>query len=187
MNETKVAHSRRRNTKGAASSKKFHAKRRAPSPDRSLRSSSAKTRDNFLGLPSDKRHLDHAARRYADLYDFAPTGYVSFDRSGRIEEINLTAAQLFGMPRERLIGMPFMVFVARGDTELFLHHLLRCRCSDTRVESELQLKDVKHKIIHAVLSSTPVLASVRNGALLYQTAIVDVTERKAAEAALQEK
>src|SRR5262249_4745849 len=143
-------------------------------------------------LPSEwprpqKRELDHAIQRYADLYDFAPTGYVSFDRSGRVEEINLTAAQLFGMPRERLIGMPFMVFVAREDTELFLHHLLRCRCSDTRVESELRLKDVKRNIIHAVICSTPVAASVHNGALLYQTAIVDVTERKAAEAELQEK
>src|SRR5262249_8837454 len=97
------------------------------------------------------------------------------------------AAQLFGIPRERLIGMPFMVFVAREDTALFLHHLLRCRCSDTRVESELRLKDVKRKIIHAVLSSAPVAASVHNGALLYQTAIVDLSDRKAAQAALQEK
>jgi len=140
--------------------------------------------------PSDRpnrRELDHAVQRYSDLYDLAPTGYVSFDRSGRIEEINLTAAQLFGIPRERLIGMPFMVFVSREDTELFLHHLLRCRCSDTRVESELRLKDVKRKIIHAVLSSAPVAASVHNGALLYQTAIVDLSDRKAAQAALQEK
>src|SRR5262249_21192071 len=38
-----------------------------------------------------------------------------------------------------------------------------------------------HKIIHAYLSSTPVAASVHNGALLYQTAIVDFTERKRAE------
>src|SRR5262249_9161269 len=141
-------------------------------------------------LPSEwprpqKRELDHAVQRYADLYDLAPTGYVSFDRSGRIEEINLTAAQLFGMPRERLIGMPFMVFVLREDTELFLHHLLRCRCSDPRVDSELRLKDVKHKIIHAVISSTPVAASVLNGALLYQTSIVDLTERKQAQAQLQ--
>src|SRR5262249_574479 len=49
----------------------------------------------------------------------------------------------------------------------------------------LRLKDVKRRIIHAVISSTPVAASVHNGALLYQTAIVDVTERKHAEARLQ--
>lgn len=133
------------------------------------------------------RKIDNAAQRYADLYDFAPIGYVSFDRSGRIEEINLAAAQLFGMPRERLIGMPFTVFVPREDTQIFLDHLLRCRASETVVETDLRLKNIKRKISHVHLSSTPVTASVSNGALLYQTAIVDLTERKTAEEALREK
>jgi PAS domain S-box-containing protein len=149
-------------------------------------SSRIKPRGSRARLHPHRRELDHVTQRYADLYDLAPTGYVSFDRSGRIEEINLTAAQLFGIPRERLIGMPFMVFVSREDTALFLHHLLRCRCSETRVETELQLKDVGREIIHAYLSSTPVAASMHNGALLYQTAIVDLTERKRAEEARAE-
>src|SRR5205814_6849509 len=38
--------------------------------------------------------LEAAIRRYVDLYDFAPIGYVSFSRDGRIEEINLTATEL---------------------------------------------------------------------------------------------
>src|SRR5262249_3473738 len=153
--------------------------------DRPRHNSPDTTRDAHSQKHPTKRELDHAVQRYADLYDLAPTGYVSFDRSGRIQEINLTAAQLFRIPRERLIGMPFMVFVSREDTALFLHHLLRCRCSETRVESEMRLKDAKRKIIHAHLSSAPVLSSVHNGALLYQTAIVDITERKLAQDRLQ--
>src|SRR5262249_51533914 len=43
----------------------------------------------------------------------------------------------------------------------------------------------KGKIVHAHLSSVPVAASALNGALLYQTAIVDLTERKQAEERLQ--
>src|SRR5215475_9433867 len=46
------------------------------------------------------REIEHANQRYEDLYEFAPVGYVSFNRAGRIEEINLTATQLFGLPRE---------------------------------------------------------------------------------------
>src|SRR5215475_6342633 len=131
-------------------------------------SSSARTRRNRRISSARPRELDHAVQRYADLYDLAPTGYVSFDRSGRIEEINLAAAQLFDLPRDRLIGMPTMVFVLREDINLFLNHLLRCRCSDSRVESELRLKGIKGKIVHAHLSSVPVAASALNGALLYQ-------------------
>ena len=132
-------------------------------------------------------NIDHIVQRYSDLYDFAPNGYVSFDRSGRIAEINLTAAQLFGLPRERIIGMPFVVFVSRDDTTLFLHHLLQCRRSEARVATELRLKDAKGKIIYAELSSTPVAPSLHNGALVYQTAIIDLTERKRADQALREK
>src|SRR5690348_15418787 len=33
-----------------------------------------------------KRELELAIQRYTDLFDFAPIGYVTFDRVGRIEE-----------------------------------------------------------------------------------------------------
>jgi len=127
---------------------------------------------------ADMKHVEHAARRYADLYDLAPTGYVSFHRSGQIAEINLTAEMLIGLPRDRLIGMPFAVFVHREDTTLFLHHLLRCRCSDGRVETDLRLKNAAHKLIPVQLCSISIPTSSDNGAVLFQTAIVDLTERK---------
>ena len=126
-------------------------------------------------------------QRYAELYDFAPTGYVSFDRSGRIAEINLAAARLFGMHRERLTGMPFAVLVCREDVPLFLHHLLRCRSQEHRVETELRLKDCNRNVIYAELCSMPTAASEQNGAALFQTSIVDLTTHKKAEIAIQEK
>jgi PAS domain S-box-containing protein len=129
---------------------------------------------------------EYAAQRYADLYDFSPTGYVTFDRSGRIEEINLTAEKLLGRPRERLIGMPFAVFVWRDDTALFMHHLLRCRCSDQRVETELRLKNVHREIIYAHLDSIPISSPANNGAVLFQTSIIDFTERKRFEVKIQQ-
>src|SRR5438477_1795582 len=60
--------------------------------------------------------LEQAIQRYVDLYDFAPIGYVSFSRDGRIEEINLVATQLLGGPRARWIGRPFAMCVTRDDT-----------------------------------------------------------------------
>src|SRR5204863_9707331 len=36
-----------------------------------------------------ENELDQAVQRYIELYDFAPIGYVSMDRVGRIEEVNL--------------------------------------------------------------------------------------------------
>ncbi|UHD17061.1 PAS domain S-box protein [Thiocapsa bogorovii] len=48
--------------------------------------------------------LEESRERYADLYDFAPVGYLSIDVVGRIQDINLTGAKLLGQSRDTLIG-----------------------------------------------------------------------------------
>jgi PAS domain S-box-containing protein len=133
-----------------------------------------------------KTELEAAIQRYVDLFDFAPICYVSFDRVGRIEEINVAAARLLGDSRDRLIGRPFAPYVIEEDSALFLNHLLRCRSSESRVETELHLKKKGNGKIVAHLASSPVTSSMRNGALLYQTAIIDLTERKRAEEAIRQ-
>ena len=130
--------------------------------------------------------LEAAIQRYVDLFDFAPIGYVSFDRAGRIEEINLAAAQLLGVSRDLLIGRPFARHVTKEDSALFLNHLRRCRSSESRVETDLHLKKRSGEIILAHLASSPMTSSMRDGVLFYQTAIIDLTERKRAEEAIRQ-
>src|SRR5438105_1988009 len=116
-------------------------------------------RDGERGPKSD---LEQAIQRYVDLFDFAPIGYVSFDRVGRIEEINLAATQLLGKSRARLMGSPFALCVAKQDAQLFLEHLLHCRASDTRVDTELHLNGPDGKRLHVQLSSTPAYSLMKN-------------------------
>ena len=132
-----------------------------------------------------KTELEAAIQRFVDLYDFAPIAYVSFDRAGRIEEANLAATELLGDLRDLLIGRPFAFYV--GDLDSFMRHLLYCRTSQQQVETELELKPRKGERIPVLLRSTPITSTTRNGALLYQTAIVDLSERKRAEEALRAK
>src|ERR1700745_1620952 len=68
------------------------------------------------GLYQPKTELESAVQRYVDLYDFAPIAYVSFDRSGRIEEANLVASELLFEPRDLLIGRPFAFYVCDPDS-----------------------------------------------------------------------
>src|SRR5438067_3141896 len=141
------------------------------------------TRNGAIRNP--KTELEAATQRFVDLYDFAPIAYVSFGRTGRIEEANLTATELLGEPRDRLIGRPFAFYVA--DLDLFMRHLLYCRTSQRQVKTELQLKTRKREPIPAQLLSTPISSTITNGALLYQTAIVDLRERKRHEQQLAEQ
>src|SRR6266513_2143477 len=137
------------------------------------------------GLRHPKSELESAVQRYVDLYDFAPIAYVSFDRAGRIEEANLAATELLSEPRDRLIGRPFGFYVA--DLDLLLRHLLYCRTSQQQVQTELLLKSRKGDQIPALILSTPITSTARNGALLYQTAIIDLRERKTHERVLTEQ
>ena len=130
-----------------------------------------------------KTELEAATQRFVDLYDFAPIAYVSFDRTGRIEEANLAATELLGVPRDLLIGRPFALYVA--DLDLFMRHLLYCRTSQQKAKTELQLKSRKGELIRTLLFSTPITSTTRNGALLYQTAIVDLSERQRFEEKIQ--
>jgi PAS domain S-box-containing protein len=130
-----------------------------------------------------KTKLESAIQRYVDLYDFAPIAYVSFDRAGRIEEANLAATELLRQPRDLLIGRPFAFYVA--DLDSFLKHLLLCRTSQQQVKTELLLKNKKGERIPAVLLSAPVISTTKNGAVLSQTAIIDLRALKSAEAKLR--
>jgi PAS domain S-box-containing protein len=131
-----------------------------------------------------KTELEAATQRLADLYDFAPIAYVSFGRAGRIEEANLAATELLGVPRDLLIGRPFAFYVA--DLDLFMQHLLYCRTSEQQVKTELRLKSKKGERIPVLLCSTTVTSTSTNGVLLYQTAIIDLRERKRAEESIRQ-
>src|SRR5205809_1024876 len=137
------------------------------------------------GLRHPKSELEAAIQRYVDLYDFAPIAYVSVDRAGRIEEANLAATELLREPRNLLIGRPLAFYAMELDS--LMRHLLYCRNSQQEVKTEVLLKSRKGDQIPALLLSTPITSTARNGALLYQTAIIDLRERKIAEEALRVK
>ncbi|MBU4181554.1 MAG: histidine kinase [Hydrogenophaga sp.] len=59
--------------------------------------------------------LAAARDRYLDLFDFAPVGYFTLDRSGVILECNLTGAALLGGHRAVLKGCSFSRFVSPSD------------------------------------------------------------------------
>jgi PAS domain S-box-containing protein len=87
--------------------------------------------------------IEESRSRYADLYDFAPVGYLSCDRGGLILEANLTAATQLGVERSRLIDKPLWLYVLKDDREVIHAHFRNVL--DTRerqtCEVRLQAKD----------------------------------------------
>jgi PAS domain-containing protein len=73
-------------------------------------------------LRNKQMEIAEARDRYLDLYGYAPVGYFTFDKRGTIAEVNLTGANLLGLPRARLISRPFTLFVEDVLINSFLTH-----------------------------------------------------------------
>jgi PAS domain S-box-containing protein len=52
-----------------------------------------------------RRELQESRDRFSELYDYAPIGYLTLDREGRITQVNLAAAELLRQPRDTLVGL----------------------------------------------------------------------------------
>lgn len=66
-----------------------------------------------------RNELESSLKRFSDLYDFAPLGYLTLDPDGTIREINLKGAALLGRERGYLKGYPFLSFVDREHREIY--------------------------------------------------------------------
>src|SRR5690349_3388704 len=134
-------------------------------------------------LRDAQQALEESRDRYAQLYDFAPVGYVTLDRAHCITEINLTGAALLGAERARLIGRPLAHFIARADRPSLAHHLARCYATDELVVSEVALKGQQERPVRVQLSSTCANAGV--GITQCAITLTDISVRAQAERALQ--
>ncbi|HWR02203.1 MAG TPA: ATP-binding protein [Chlorobaculum sp.] len=70
-------------------------------------------------LIKSRSELEESLERYMELYDFAPIGYLSINRQGKILQLNLTASRLLGIERSKLVGQGFNRYVAFEDQSLF--------------------------------------------------------------------
>jgi PAS domain S-box-containing protein len=66
--------------------------------------------------------LEQSRDRYCELYDHAPVGYLTLDRTGKILEANLTATVLLGVPRSRLVGKRLSTLLTTDDSAVFGRH-----------------------------------------------------------------
>jgi len=70
-------------------------------------------------LQRARRQAEEALARFTDLYEFAPVGYLTLDRTGNIQQANLPGARLVGVERGRLIGMRLTHLIAAESRALF--------------------------------------------------------------------
>ena len=129
-----------------------------------------------------KTDLERSRARYFDLYDFAPVGYFTLSPPrGSIDSLNLAAAELLRVDRQRAVGTPLASYFDESSRGAFRAHL------DAVFETtETRMLDVgladhhsgPRRHLHIV--SRPIRGEAGDRPLCLSAAI-DVTERKLAE------
>ena len=135
-------------------------------------------------LRNVQTQLEESRARYADLYNFAPLSYFTFDEKGRIIEVNLTGAKQLGIERGNLINIPFMTIVVKSDWKRFFSHLNKVFDTHEGDTCEVRPRAKESGEFFARLDS--ILMKSASGTGFCRTSVTDITERKRVEATLFE-
>ncbi len=127
--------------------------------------------------------IREAQARYVDLYDFAPVGYLTFDRGGLVKEANLTAAGLLGYDVSFLIAKPFGALITPPYRDTFRLHIKGVFENGGNRVDALELKRKDGTAFYASMASAPVRDANRT-IVECRSAVIDITEHKQMEQAL---
>jgi signal transduction histidine kinase len=126
-------------------------------------------------LKKAQSELEHARDRYADLYDFAPIGYLSVNRAGAITDVNLVGAALLGQNRSFLDRLPLLTATHPPHRPQLRKFLDACWAQPLAAPRVLEIET--NTAPTKMLRLTARVQGEGQSARLF-TAVVDVTEER---------
>ena len=130
-------------------------------------------------LRAAQETIENSRRRFSDLYDYAPVGYMTIDTDGKIIEANLTASQLLRYEKKYLVGKPLTAVVDRENQDALYLHLRHLREGKPHT-CEIRLTRKNEAAFFAQLVSVP-FAEEGKTAHNFLVAVFDISSRKLAE------
>lgn len=129
-------------------------------------------------LQRSHAELESANKRYADLYEFSPAGYLTVSRKGLISEVNISGAELLGEPRKKLLGRIFSRYISPEDSDHWYLHFMHALKTGEALHCELKIQRADNSIVHVLLESKYKEIDEKTALLITLT---DITERKVTE------
>lgn len=84
--------------------------------------------------------MEEARDRYVDFYEFAPISYITINRDGMINAINLTGAVMLTAERAKLINRRFSEFVAHSDRDHWHRQFMNIMAHDYSEPQKIRLE-----------------------------------------------
>jgi PAS domain S-box-containing protein len=144
----------------------------------------ARVSERTLALAETNERLQRSLQDGLDLYNQAPCGYHSVDARGQFVLINQTELDWLGYTHDEVVGrLHFRDMVQPEQVPLVLDRLRRLVGGEKLEATELNMRRRDGSGFVALLSST-VVTDEQGRFLRTNNTLVDITERKAAEQAL---
>ena len=134
-------------------------------------------------LRQSQHELAHSRDRYSDLYDFAPVGYVTLDKDGRILEANLTAATFLGVDRKSLIAANLSTWIDHDAQDDFFLHRRAVFSDSARQICEVNMHRSGGTPLAVRLES---IAQETGHQRQSRTALIDITQQQVAQSTLRQ-
>lgn len=132
-------------------------------------------------LRSANEQLTAARERYADLFNFAPVGYVVTDTHGHIEEMNLTAQVLFGIEIKTWQGRMLADLLHTDEREAYHIHMQTVLRTGKVRETDVKVYGADDTVFFARLTTQ----LHDNAERTLRTAVIDISATKRAQEALE--
>jgi PAS domain S-box-containing protein len=179
--QTKTDRNIRKQAEEAVSKSEFSAQETLP-PEQVLHE--LRVHQIELEMQNEELHRTQAAlaaerSRYFDLFDLAPTGYVTTSENGLILEANLTACTMLGVTRNALIHQPITRFIFPEDQDI--HYKRSNMLSKTGKTQTYELRMIT--AYQTIFWVQLVVISSQDAACtpIWRIALTDITDRKQVE------
>ncbi len=124
-----------------------------------------------------KMKAEAAAEKYAELYEFAPSGYFTLSQEGVIVELNLIASNMIGKERLHCVRCSLVSFISDDTKPIFNRFLENIFISKTKESCDVTIAVNKNLPLYVTLTGI----AADNGNQCFVTAI-DINDRRMAEA-----
>ena len=120
-------------------------------------------------------------RRYRELFDLAPDGYLLTDRRGVLRDVGATAAVLIGTTPDLLVGKPLAALIPESHRRAFRTFMNQLTGDGGTAEHETRIRRKDETTVPVSLRVSRIVDAVGQTAGL-RWLVRDVTEREHAEA-----
>lgn len=120
-----------------------------------------------------KEQAELATEKYTELYDFAPSGYFTLSKEGKVIDVNLTGSNMLGKERLKLRNSHFGFFVSDDTKNIFNLFLEKIFNSKVTESCEVNLLPKDNSVFYGFLTG-----AISADAEQCHITIVDITEIK---------